>query len=167
MRTPSHRRRGPPGESVAQLGSGESARDVLDAAYRRFRDPTPLQNAAYRRLIDTQPALPGTAFSNGDLWPDNLLVKGHRLAGVIDWQHAGWSDPIFEFLLPFFLVTELRNRGVEERYCQRKGYDPDLLHWYHGLEYFDSLSFVLNTGEPYEMHTADTLNADLASWITS
>ncbi len=94
-------------------------------------------------------------------------MKGHRLAGVIDWQHAGWSDPIFEFLLPFFLVTELRNRGVEERYCQRKGYDPDLLHWYHGLEYFDSLSFVLNTGEPYEMHTADTLNADLASWITS
>ena len=150
---------------VEQLGTSESARDVLDAAYHRLSEPTPLHDAAYRRLIDTQPDVPMTRFSNGDLWPDNLLVKGQRLVGVIDWQHAGWSDPIFEFLLPFFLVPDLRDRGIEEKYCERMGYRPDLLHWYHGVEFFDSLAWVLKTGEPYEMHTTETLTADLLSWL--
>ena len=154
-----------PGEFVEQLGAAESARDVVDEAYRRFSEPTPLHKAAYRRLIDTQPMLPDPEFSNGDLWPDNLLVRDQRLVGVIDWQHAGWTDPIFEFLLPFFLVPELRDRGIEERYCVRKGYSPDLLHWYHGVEFFDSLAHVLKSGEPYEMHTAESLTFDLTSWL--
>jgi aminoglycoside phosphotransferase (APT) family kinase protein len=154
-----------PTEFLEVLGAAESARDVIDAAYRRFSEPTPLHKTAYRRLIDTQPLLPAIAFSNGDLWPDNLLVKDQHLVGVIDWQHAGWSDPIFEFLLPFFLVPELRDRGIEQRYCERKGYSPALLHWYHGVEFFDSLAWVLKIGEPYEMHTEDSLTADLASWL--
>jgi aminoglycoside phosphotransferase (APT) family kinase protein len=156
---------GLPTEFIEQLGATESARDVVDAAYRRFSEPTPLHQTAFRRLIETQPDFPATEFSNGDLWPDNLLVKGQRLVGVIDWQHAGWSDPIFEFLLPFFLVPDLRDRGIEEKYCERKGYSPDLLHWYHGVEFFDSLAWVLKTGEPYEMHTAESLTADLVSWL--
>ena len=68
------------------------------------------------------PDLPEIHFSNGDLWPENLLVRDRRLVAVIDWQHAGFSDPIFEFLLPFFLVPELRGRGIEERYCERMGF---------------------------------------------
>lgn len=154
-----------PAAFVEQFGTTESARDVVDEAYRRFPEPTPLHEAAYRQLIATQPVSPDTEFSNGDLWPDNVLVKDQRLVGVIDWQHAGWSDPIFEFLLPFFLVPELRGRGIEEIYCDRKGYSPDLLHWYHGVEFFDSLAHVLKLGEPYEMHTAESLTVDLTSWL--
>lgn len=154
-------------EGAAELlGEGQSIRDLVDAAYNRFSDPEPLVEAAYLRLKDFPPGLPDPAFSNGDLWPENLLVADRRLVGVIDWQHAGWSDPIFEFLLPFFLVPELRNRGIEEEYCARQGYDASLLHWYHGVEYFDSLSLVLRTGQPYEMHTADSLRRDLAAWLS-
>lgn len=86
---------------------------------------------------------------------------------MIDWQHAGWSDPLFEFLLPFFLVAELRSRGIEERYCERKGYDPALVHWYHGVEFFDSLSLMLKIGEPHEMHTAESLTRDLERWLSA
>jgi len=150
-----------------QISSTESARDVIDAAYQRFPERTRLHEAAYRRLVASQPVLPSVEFSNGDLWPENMLVKDRRLTGVIDWQHAGLSDPLFEFLLPFFLVPDLRNRGTEERYCQRKGFDPALLHWYHGVEFFDSLAWVLKTGKPYEIHTADSLEADLATWLAS
>jgi len=155
-----------PEGTTQALNSGETAREVVDAAYARLRSPDELIEAAYRRLIETVPELPEAAFSNGDLWPENLLVKGRELAGVIDWQHAGWSDPIFEFLLPFFLVPELRGQGIEERFCSLKGVDPSVLQWYHGVEFFDSLAWVLKTGEPYEMHTAESLRADLEEWLS-
>ena len=118
----------------------ESAAGVLEDAYAYFQaHPEPLAEKAYARLKETMPALPAPAFSNGDLWPDNLIVRDRELAGVIDWAHAGFSDPIFEFLLPFFLQPELRGRGIEARYCWRLGVDPAVFSWYHGLEFFDSL----------------------------
>jgi aminoglycoside phosphotransferase (APT) family kinase protein len=144
----------------------ESAADILEDAYAYFQaHPDPLAEDAYARLKEAMPPLPEPRFCNGDLWPDNLIVHDRQLAGVIDWSHAGFSDPIFEFLLPFFLRPELRGRGIEARYCQRMGFDPALLPWYHGLEFFDSLRWVLVVGEPYEQHTAESLRADLERWI--
>lgn len=149
-----------------RLGEGQTAADVLQEAYSHFAaNPTPLARAVYGRLVGTMPALPTVRFSNGDLWPDNLLVREGRLAGVIDWTWAGFSDPIFEFLLPFFLRPPLRDRGIEARYCRRMGFDPDILPWYHGLELFDSWRWVLHTGQPYEQHTAESLQADVARWL--
>lgn len=154
-----------PSGAVERFDGGESALDVLEAAYGMFEKPNPLAEAAYSRLKEIQPEFPSDRFSNGDLWPENLLVQGDRLVGIIDWQHAGFGDPIYEFMLPFFLVPELRDRGTEEAYCQRMGFDPELLHWYHGLEFFDSLRWVLKLGEPYMIHTAESLQADLALWL--
>jgi aminoglycoside phosphotransferase (APT) family kinase protein len=148
--------------------SAESAADVLEDAYACFQaNPDPLADAAYARLKETLPALPEPCFSNGDLWPDNLIVRDRQLAGIIDWALAGFSDPIFEFLLPFFLRPTLRGRGIEERYFRRMGFDPALLPWYHGLEFFDSWRWVRATGEPYEHHTDASLQADLARWLES
>lgn len=156
-----------PSGTADKLTAGESIHQVIESAFRRFDDPTPLQCAVYQKLIRAQPpVLPEPAFSNGDLWPENMLVQDRELVGVIDWQHAGWSDPIFEFLLPFFLVPELRNRGVEERYLERLGHEPSLLYWYHGIELFETLSFVLELGEPFEGHTAETLTRDMKQWLT-
>lgn len=154
-----------PDGTVAQLKTGNTALDVLDDAYNNFAEPDGLIHHAYSRLEETQPELPAARFSNGDLWPENLLVRNRVLVGVIDWQHAGLSDPIYEFLLPFFLVPELRGRGIEQRYCARMGFDSRMLHWYHGLEFFDSLRWVLKTGEPYMIHTADSLRDDLTRWL--
>ncbi|MFN2227954.1 MAG: phosphotransferase family protein [Anaerolineae bacterium] len=150
-----------------RLGEGESALDVMEEAYAYFRDedPQPLAEATYTRLKATQPPLPEMCFSNGDLWPDNLIVRDGRLAGVIDWALAGFSDPFFEFLLPFFLRPPLRGRGLEARYCRRMGFDPGLLPWYHGLEFLDSWRWVRHLGEPYEQHTDESLAADLARWL--
>jgi aminoglycoside phosphotransferase (APT) family kinase protein len=158
----------------AQLGTlarqldTESAADVLEDAYAYLRGhPEPVAHAAYARLKETMPRLPAPRFSNGDLWPDNLIVRDRQLVGVIDWANAGFSDPVFEFLLPFFLRPGLRGRGLEARYCQRMGFDPAVLPWYHGLEFFDSLRWVLVVGAPYEQHTAETLRADLARWLAA
>jgi aminoglycoside phosphotransferase (APT) family kinase protein len=109
--------------------------------------------------------LPEVRFSNGDLWPDNLIVRDQQLAGVIDFTNAGFSDPIYEFLLPFFVAPELRGRGIEERYFRRMGFDPDTLSWYHGLEYFDTWHWVRSTGEPFVQYTAERLVAALERWL--
>jgi aminoglycoside phosphotransferase (APT) family kinase protein len=154
------------GESAHLFGDGESAVDVLEDAYAHFQaNPQTLADAAYARLKETLPELPELRFSNGDLWPDNLIVRDRSLAGIIDWALAGFSDPIFEFLLPFFLRPTLRERRVEERYCRRMGFDPGLLPWYHGLEFLDSWRWVRATGEPYEQHTDESLQADLERWL--
>jgi len=156
----------PPGATDRMEGN-ESALEVLDDAYERFPERDHLAEEAYARLKETAPTPHSDCFTNGDLWPENLLVRDRKLAGIIDWQHAGFTDPVFEFLLPFFLVPGLRGRGIEEAFCRRLGLDPGILHWYHGLEFFDSLAWVLKLGEPYEIHTAESLTKDLKHWLAA
>ena len=153
--------------SVAhRFGDGETAEDFLGNAYTYFQaNPHPLAEAVYARLKGTMPALPAVRFSNGDLWLDNLIVRDRQLVAVIDFENAGFSDPIYEFLLPFFVCHELRGRGIEERYCQRMGFDLDSLPWYRGLEYFDTWHWVLKTGQPFVHHTAASLAAALWRWL--
>ncbi|UCC62848.1 MAG: phosphotransferase [Anaerolineae bacterium] len=153
--------------SVAhRFGDGETAEDFLGNACTYFRaNPHPLAEAVYARLKGTMPALPMVRFSNGDLWLDNLIVRGRQLAAVIDFENAGFSDPIYEFLLPFFVCPELRGRGIEERYCQRMGFNPESLPWYRGLEYFDTWHWVLKTGRSFVHHTAASLAAALQCWL--
>lgn len=154
------------GAAAARLDKEESAAAVLEEAHAYFgSDPQPLAEAAHARLCATTPPLPESRFSNGDLWPDNLLVRDGRLAGVIDWANAALGDPIYEFMLLFFLRPEMRGRGIEERYCRRMGFDPAVLPWYRGLELFDSWHWVRLLGEPYEQHTDESLRADLARWL--
>jgi len=149
------------------LGDGETVKDVLEAAHKTFQfKPHPLAEAVYEKLRESMPPLPGLRFSNGDLWPDNLIIRGHKVVGVIDFENAGFSDPIFEFLLPFFVAPELRGRGIEERYCQRMGFDPELLPWYRALEYFDTWSWTVSTGKTFLHYNSDNLLAALENWLS-
>lgn len=144
----------------------ETAESFLEAAYAYFkRNPDPLAEAVYAKLRETMPAVPGVRFSNGDLWLDNIIVCDGQLAGVIDFENAGFSDPIYEFLLPFFLVPALRGRGIEERYCERMGFDVGMLRWYRGLEYFDTWHWVKALQAPFEHYTAEKLHAALEDWL--
>jgi aminoglycoside phosphotransferase (APT) family kinase protein len=148
------------------LEEGETAQDVLEAAYDYFRaNPHPVAEAVYAKLSETMPSLPTLLFSNGDLWLDNFVVRNGQLAGVIDFETAGFSDPIFEFLLSFFVSPELRGRGIEERYCQRMGFDPAALTWYRGLEYLDTWRCVMSSGEPFVHHTAENLPVASENWL--
>ena len=149
-----------------RFGGGETAVDFLEAAFDYFKsNPHPLADAVYARLKQTMPPPPELRFSNGDLYADNLIVREQRLVGVIDFENAGFSDPMYEFLLPFFVHPELHGRGTEERYCRRMGFDPAALPWYNGLEYFDTWHWVAQTGQPFVHHTADSLCAALEHWL--
>jgi aminoglycoside phosphotransferase (APT) family kinase protein len=149
-----------------ELDHGETAEQVLEAAYAHLRGRgNLLADAAYARLRATMPPLPAVRFSNGDLWLDNFIVRDRKLAAVIDFAYAGYSDPIFEFLLSFFVAPDLRGRGIEERYCERMGFDAGLLPWYRGLEYLDTWLWAVRTGEPFVHHTAESLSLALEGWL--
>ena len=144
----------------------ESAIDILEDAWAFFREqPHPLAERAYLALKTRAPQFPALRFSNGDLWLDNFLVRDGRLAGVIDFANAGFSDPLYEFLLSFFVEPGLRGRGTEARYCRRVGCDPAVLAWYHGLEYFDTWRWVRHSGTPFVQHSDESLQRDLAAWL--
>lgn len=161
--------------SAAELGplahelDRESPVDVLESAYAALEgdDDNGLAEDVYKTLLSTMPDLPRLRFSNGDLWLDNILVRDQQLAGVIDFANAGFSDPVYEFLLPFFVRPELRGRGIEERYCRRIGVDPSLLPWYRGLEYFDTWRWVVSTGKPFLQYSAPVLERHLVQWLDS
>jgi aminoglycoside phosphotransferase (APT) family kinase protein len=144
----------------------ETAMDALANAHEYFqRNPHPLATKVYMVLKERIPQFPEVRFSNGDLWLDNFLIRDWQLAGVIDFEGAGFSDPIYEFLLSFFVSPELQGRGIEERFCRRIGYDPAVLRWYHGLEFFDCWRWVIKTGKSFVHHTAESLEADLEQWL--
>jgi aminoglycoside phosphotransferase (APT) family kinase protein len=143
-----------------------TADDLLEYVYAHLKGRSlPLADAAYRELKASMPTLPPARFSNGDLWLDNFIIRDRKLAGIIDFQGAAFSDPVYEFLLPFFVSPELKGRGMEERYCQQIGVDPAHLQWYHGLEYFETWHYVLLTGKNFVHHTAESLEANLKEWL--
>ena len=115
---------------VAHRLDRTTAKDVLEQAYASLKTRSlPLADAVYQKLKAEMPELPPVQFSNGDLWLENFIVKEKELAGVIDFQGAAFSDPVFEFLLSFFVSPELQGRGIEERFCQLIGIDPAVLYW--------------------------------------
>jgi len=152
--------------NFAKVLEYETAKDVLEDAYSDLKNETSsLVDAAYKELKRSMPKIPSVRFSNGDLWLENFIVKDRKLVGVIDFANATFSDPMFEFLLSFFVEPELQGRGIEEQYCQHMGFNPSLLHWYHGIEYFDTWRWVLKTGEGFVHHTAESLEKDLENWL--
>jgi aminoglycoside phosphotransferase (APT) family kinase protein len=149
-----------------RLSNEITAQNTLEEARAYFEaHPHSLAERVYDRLVESMPEFPSTRFSNGDLWLDNFIVRGQQLAGVIDFQHAGFSDPIYEFLLSFFVSPVLRGRGIEERYCLRMGFDPVVLPWYHGLEYLDTFCYVVSSGEPFVHYTAENLVEAMQAWL--
>jgi len=143
-----------------------TAEDLLEKAYSSLKDRSLLlADAVYQKLKTEMPTLPSVRFSNGDLWLDNFIVKDRKLAGVIDFQNATFSDPVFEFLLSFFVLPELQGRGIEEQFCQRIGVNSSVLHWYRGFEYFDVWPWLLKTGKNFVHHTPESVEANLRAWL--
>jgi len=159
-------------EQISRLGcslpADRSAMEELENAHQFFQDhPSALVEQVYEQLAGQIPQFHDPCFSNGDLWLDNLLVKDKRLVGVIDFEQAGFSDPVFEFLLPFFNEPRLRGRGLEKRYCEALGLDPACLRWYHGLEYYDALHYVEKSGKAFSQYSSDRLRTELELWLAT
>ena len=78
------------------------ARELIDVSrIRRIVAETPIPEPATMKI----------RFVHGDLLPTNMLIRGGRLAAVIDWGGAGLADPAQD-LTPGWAVFDWRDRRV-------------------------------------------------------
>lgn len=75
-----------PDPSAARI---QSLRRALDQLF----EPEPAIEWVLRRLERCRPRPRLTALVHGDYRMGNVMVAGGRLAGVLDWEFAGWGDP--------------------------------------------------------------------------
>jgi aminoglycoside phosphotransferase (APT) family kinase protein len=76
---------------------------------------------------------PLPAFGNGDLNPQNFIVRPDGSVAVVDWEYAGFNDPLAEIMLMHTWPPEapfLHSYPVARVYCEQAGLDAGLLAWY-------------------------------------
>ncbi|MGD2026453.1 MAG: phosphotransferase [Anaerolineales bacterium] len=146
----------------------DNAEDLLDEAYQNLKPYDDLvARRVYQELKMTLPKLPEIRFSNGDLYPENMIIRDQKLAGVIDFANANFSDPLFEFLLPMFIHPQLKGRGLEGRFCERMGIDPDGLPWYNVLEFYDLWGYLAGTQDEFAGYNASKIREILQRWLNN
>jgi aminoglycoside phosphotransferase (APT) family kinase protein len=101
---------GPPagrGSSLAQWD--EPTRAALLVALEGIID-TDAATAAWEEALGTPPWPDSPVWVHGDLMPANLLVKGSRLAAVIDWGGFGLGDPAVDLMVAWNLLPARARR---------------------------------------------------------
>lgn len=87
----------PPRPDLAFLASPEPSPALHSVmAFRRYLDkhpPMPALEWGLRWLERHAPPKGPLALCHHDFRTGNYLVDGGRLAGILDWEFAGWSDP--------------------------------------------------------------------------
>lgn len=73
----------------AELESVAETYDHIDFGY-------PIVDEAFRWLRRNAPDVPETTVVHGDLKMENVLVEDERVTGVLDWELARETDPMFD-----------------------------------------------------------------------
>ena len=69
-------------------------------------------------------------FSHGDLWQEHVLFDSAgepRVTGVLDWEHAGFDDPILDFVPQMRLGREYMTYALEEYQAKGGEFGPGAL----------------------------------------
>jgi aminoglycoside phosphotransferase (APT) family kinase protein len=81
-----------------------------------------------------QPAnRPCPTFGNGDLSPMNFICGDDGRITVVDWEYAGFADPIAEIMLLHTWPEDapfLQSHPIDRIYCEMNGIPAALLKWY-------------------------------------
>ena len=138
----------PPDDALAFLGPPPADPAAAGIAlYRRFLDQEPMPHPVIEwglRWLETHPVEPGEiVLCHHDFRTGNYMVEDGRLAGILDWEFAGWADPM-EDVAWFcarcwrFGANALEAGGIADRAPFYAGYeaesgrgiDPGKIHFY-------------------------------------
>lgn len=124
---------GPPRTDLAFLGNPPAAPALAGIeAYRLYLDAEPLPHPAVewglRWLERNAPPDGEIVLAHHDFRTGNYMIDGGTLTGILDWEFAGWSDPM-EDVAWFcakcwrFGANDLEAGGIAERTPFYRGYE--------------------------------------------
>ena len=108
----------------------------------------------YRR--DLEQGCPDHRFSHGDLWHEHILFDAAdepRIAGILDWEHAGFYDPIVDFVSQMNLGREYVTNMLEAYQAKGGGFGPDAIsriELHRPYRELRGLCYCLETGDRRE-----------------
>ncbi len=105
---------------------------------------------------DLEEVGPDHRFQHGDLWHEHILfntAEELRVAGVLDWEHAGFGDPILDFVPLMRLGREYMTHMLEAYQAKGGEFGPDAISRIElHLPYRElgGLCYCLETGDQRE-----------------
>ena len=108
----------------------------------------------YRR--DLEQGCPDLRFSHGDLWQVHVLFNAAdepRIAGILDWEYAGFYDPIIDFVPQMRLGREYMTYLLEAYHAKGGEFGPDALsriELHFAYRELGGLCYCLETGDMRE-----------------
>ncbi|MXY98532.1 MAG: aminoglycoside phosphotransferase family protein [Gemmatimonadetes bacterium] len=105
---------------------------------------------------DWEQGCPVRRFSHGDLWHEHVLFHATdepRIAGVLDWEYAGFGDPIFDFVPQMSLSREYVTCMLEAYQAIGGEFGPGALsriELYLPYRELGGLCYCLETGDERE-----------------
>jgi aminoglycoside phosphotransferase (APT) family kinase protein len=119
-----------------------------------------------RRLGDRIADCPRPGVVHGDLWYGNLLMRDHRLTGVLDWEFAAIGDPLVDYAALWYLGDDFMaallaalGRSVAEL--------PDTVRYYRVLREFTGLTWSIDSQDEEELRESVDKVADVAASVLS
>ncbi|MFH1075081.1 MAG: phosphotransferase [Candidatus Firestonebacteria bacterium] len=161
------------GELSGELGEDTGIKDFFFRVKQDIRQFSkgPLISRTLEELTDNLPVQIPPCFGNGNFNPKNFIVKDKNLTGIIDFESAGFFDPLYEFLLPFERYPLLKNRGLEEAYCKQMGFEAGIINWYRGIILTAKLLQALKdeksnkTQEDEGRNVKEEILEELSKWV--
>lgn len=162
----------PPADAAA------TRRDELARLLAEDDAPHPVADWALRWLARHRPAPARPVLCHGDFRTGNYLVARNRLAAVLDWDFAGWSDPdediawlcakAWRFGAPHSKAGECEAGGIAPRAVFHRGYeavagrriDPARVHFWEVMAALRWLVIALKQRDRFLRH--DERSLDLA-----
>ena len=98
-------------------------------------DPYAKRTGRGGKLVGAVLPGPGTGWSgppvsHGDLWQEHVLFNSTgepRVTGVLDWEHAGFDDPVLDFVPQMRLGREYMTCMLEAYHARGGEFGPEAL----------------------------------------
>ncbi|WP_432948674.1 phosphotransferase family protein [Kribbella sp. CA-253562] len=116
------------------------------------------------RLGDRIADCPRPGVVHGDLWYGNMLMRDHRLTGVLDWEFAAIGDPLVDYAALWylgddFMATLLAEQSVADL--------PETVQYYRVLREFAGLTWSIDNHDEQELRESVAKVTNVAGLVLS
>jgi aminoglycoside phosphotransferase len=85
-------------ESKGPFKAIDEMHDNILERYANLVTRSEIWTLHHRRLYREATGTQSIVFTHGDLSPQNILVEGGHVSGIVDWEQAGWYPEYWEYV---------------------------------------------------------------------